>query len=619
MIVRPVLHLALLTCLGLSAQAADAPTQEQWQPVLTAIQSGSPTARSELQRITAAFPGWIDGWVEAARFELGQGDAKQAWAHARKALGIERTNADAAAIAIQALVREGRAKDVATIAAPIVGKPQVDKLADGRGGWVAYQAALAALALDDTEAAAGYLRQAKISAGATIPGEFHLIDALLAKQKGDLAQAEATLERAVAAEPRIFDAWYELGRVRSLLAQEERTDAGKRARYQAAITAFATCTTALSKDKESWYGQAVANLHLARLDLIAGGDGGAALRQATAAAEKAVQVDDRFASAWAVLGECHLRQERWDQAVTALERARALAHDTPAVRSNLAAALQKTGRGQEALALIAAGGDQLSAAELLAQGLSAYAAGNHVMATASLAAAAGHDDVTGQDDVRAHILRYLGHAELAWAAADPDPIASEQHREAAATAYRQAGDLGDHLARRAYAAHQATREPIHGYRAGWATIGWYGFGSITGWKQVIGNYGAARAWENPLHLAVWGVLVVVPFLLWIKSLLGRGSVPVEQARPPRPERPAPAATASNREPAPRRGAPAAGATTTAKPQAAPRPKGEVSALTRRQQRATTDGGNDEPAPKPATRRQRPPLPETEEIRRDDGT
>lgn len=617
MTVRPCLTLALLACLGLPLQAADAPTQEQWQPVLAAIQSGSPTARSELERITTTFPAWIDGWVEAARYELGQGDAKQAWAHARKALGIERTNADAAAIAIQALVREDRAKDAATIAAPIVGKPQVDKLADGRGGWVAYQAALAALAVKDTDAATTYLKQAKISAGATIPGEFHLVDALLAKQKGDLAQAEATLERAVAAEPKIFDAWYELGRVRSLLAAEERTDAGKRARYQAAITAFATCTAALSKDKESWYGQAVANLHLARLDLVAGGDGGAALRQATAAAEKAVQIDDRFAAAWAVLGECHLRQEHWDQAVTALERARSLKHDTSAVRGNLAAALQKTGRAQEALALIAAGGDDLGAAALLAQGLSALQAGNHVMATASLAAAAEHADLADQDEVRGQVLRYLGHAEKAWAAADPDPQTREQHLEAAAVAYRKAGDLGDHLARRTYAAFQAGREPLHAYQAGWATIGWYGFGSIAGWKLVIGNYGAARAWENPLHLAVWGVLVVVPFLLWIKSLLGRGTVPAEQARAPRPERPVPAATASNREPSPRRPAPAARGSTVTKPQAAPRPKGEVSALTRRQQRATTDGGDD-PAPKPATRRQRSPLPETEEIRRDDG-
>jgi len=586
---------------------ADAPTADEWNPVVQAVASNAADAEARLSAITTRFPTWVDGWIAAARFELGRGNHAKTWELAYTALKLERGNGDAVVLAMQALTALGRTEDALKVGAPLLEVASRDRLRDGRGGWIGYHTALAHLAAkpSDLNAASEAVRKAKAHAGTTIPAEFHLLDARIAVQRGDAAQAEALLARTVASNARMWDAWYELGRVRTLLATTERAGAAKRTRLNDAVTAFNTVTTALPTDHEAWWGLAHARLELGRLDQIEGFDGTDNLRTAAASAKRATERKADFGAAWATLGEAELRQERWTEAATALEQAVRHGADTASVRGNLAVALQKTGRVDEALAL--GGAANAGAADLLTRGLSAHAAGHHALATASLQAAAEHVDVTSDRVLHAQVLRFLGHA---WtAAAEADVLTRDEALDRAAQAYRDAGDRGDFLARRHFAAVQAPRAPRVAYDAGWTLIGWSTF-STRGWALVLGNYGASRAWANALHLLVWGLLLAVPLALWIKSFF-RGGIPAEQLREPRPARPAPAPkpTTERRSRNPD--------SSSIRP--APRPKGEVGALTARKEREPTDAAPVSPpapnrptAPRPGVKR-RAPLPETEEI------
>lgn len=579
---------------------ADAPTADEWNPVVQAVAAQASDAEARLSAITTRYPTWVDGWIAAARFEFARGNHAKAWELAYSALKLERGNGDAVAVAMQALTALKRIEDALKVGAPLLEVASRDRLRDGRGGWIGYYTALAHLAAPtpDLNAAAEAVRKAKAHAGATIPAQFHLLDARIAVQRGDAAQAEALLARAVASDPKMWDAWYELGRVRTLLASAERAGAAKRTRLNEAVTAFNAVTTALPNDHEAWWGLANARLELGRLDQLEGNGSADNLRTAAVAAKNATDRTADFGAAWATLGEAELRQERWAEAATALEQALQHGADTASVRGNLAVALQKTGRVDEALAL--GGTADAGAADLLTRGLSAHAAGHHALATASLQAAADHADVSKDPLLHAQVLRYLGHA---WAAtAETDIVTRDDALDRAAQAYRQAGDHGDFLARRHFAAVQAPRAPRLAYDAGWTLIGWSTF-SARGWALVLGNYGASRTWASALHLLVWGLLLAVPLALWIKSFFHR-SIPAEQLRQPRPA-PKPTTERRNRNPD----------SSSIRP--APRPKGEVGALTTRKERtdaipAAAPGPSRPTAPRPGVKR-RAPLPETEEI------
>lgn len=600
-----LLAVALLTGAPVATvSGVDAPTADEWNPVVLAVAAQAADAEARLAAITTRFPTWVDGWIAAARFEFSRGNHLKAWEHAYSALKLERGNGDAVAVAMQALTALDRIDDALKVGAPLLEVASRDRLRDGRGGWIAYYTALAHLAAStpDLNAAAEAMRKAKAHAGATIPAQFHLLDARIAVLRGDAAQAEALLARAVASDAKMWDAWYELGRVRTLLATAESSGAAKRTRLNAAVTAFNAVTTALPQDHEAWWGLANARLELGRLDQLEGNGSVDNLRTAASAAKHATDRKADFGAAWATLGEAELRQERWAEAATALERAVRHGADTASVRGNLAVALQKTGRVTEALALGSAAA--AGAADLLTRGLSAYEAGHHALATASLQAAADHADVASDRRLQAQVLRFLGHAWTAAAAKTEDVVARDEALDRAAQAYRDAGDRGDFLARRHFAAVQAPRAPRLAYDAGWTLIGWSAFSS-RGWALALGNYGASRAWANPLHYLVWGLLLVVPLALWIKSFFGR-AIPAEQLREPRP---APKPTTERRNHLPD--------SSSIRP--APRPKGEVGALTSRKERGRTDpvpaaapASSRATAPRPGVKR-RTPLPETEEI------
>ena len=84
---RP-LRLALICAvvLGLpgGATAADAPTKDEWAPVVQAIADRTPDAGAQLAAITAKYPKWAGGWIELARFDLSANQPEEAWKHSRQ-------------------------------------------------------------------------------------------------------------------------------------------------------------------------------------------------------------------------------------------------------------------------------------------------------------------------------------------------------------------------------------------------------------------------------------------------------------------------------------------------------------------------------------------------------
>jgi len=535
---RLVIVVALALGIAPLAVAADAPTTEEWTPVVTAIAEQAPTAGTQLTAITTRYPKWVGGWIELARFDLAAQQPEDAWKHARQALTLQRNNGEAAALAVQALTKTGRHDHALTVAEPFRVNRQDDKQSGGRAGWVNFYAAQAALtaAQPDLAKADELLKIAKSCAGGAVPGEFHFLEAKLMIRRDDLAGGAKSLERAVATEPRLWDAWYELGRVRSALGEREPSVPGQRQLLLAAEQAFTTVTKALPEDFESWLGLGRAQARIARLEIDAGGEGGAKLKDAATSFSEALQRKPDLVPALTALGEAQLRLERFAAAAESLGKARELGANDEILLSNLALALEKSGRAKEAVQ-IQAGATATTGPGLVNKGMTLFKAKVYRTAVEIFEQAARHPDLEAQRETRGQVLRFAGHAWRDWAAEPPQGSAPapnfderEQRQASAADAYRRAGDLGDWTAIRHYAALEAQRGPKPAYDAGWKLLGWTNSTSLTGWSLIIGNYGASRAWDNLLHLIVWGILAGIPFLLWIASLFRRAPVQVEEVR-----------------------------------------------------------------------------------------
>ena len=553
------LAFALAVALGTAplAVAADAPTKDEWAPVVQALAEQAPDAGQQLNTITTKYPKWAGGWIELARFELATGQHEDAWKHARQALTLERTNGEAGALAVQALALVGRHDDAITVAEPFRANRQDDKQSGGRAGWVNFYAAQAALSAkkSDPAKAEELLKTAKACAGAAVPGEFHFLDAKLMIRRDDFVGGAKSLERAVAADPQLWDAWYELGRVRGELVEREPSVPGKRQLLLSAEQAFLTVTKALPDDVESWLGLGRAQAAVAKLEIEDGGEGGAKLKNAAASFTEALDRKPDLVPALTALGEAQLRLERYALAAEALGKAHELGAKDDVLLSNLALALEKSGRAEEAVR-IQAGTTATTAPALINKGMILFKAKVYRTAVELFELAAKHPELEAQHETRGQVLRFAGHAWRDWATPAPGSTAAdgnerETRLNAAADAYHRAGDLGDWTAIRHYAALQAERGPKPAYAAGWTLLGWTNYTSFTGWRLVLGNYGASRAWDNALHFSIWGVLAGLPLLLWLASLLRRAPAGVS-ADPAR--RPASRAAPADQ---PRRAAPSA--------------------------------------------------------------
>lgn len=578
------LVLALAVALGTAplVVAADAPTKDEWAPVVQAIAEQAPDAGQQLTAITTKYPKWAGGWIELARYNLAERQPEDAWKHARQALTLERTNGEAGALAVQALTLVGRHDHAITVGEPFRANRQDDKQAGGRAGWVNFYAAQAALTAKtpDPAKAEDLLKTAKACAGAAVPGEFHFLDAKLAIRRADHVGGVKSLERAVTADPALWDAWYELGRVRGALVDRETSVPGKRQLLLAAEQAFLTVTKALPDDFESWLGLGRAQSALAQLDIDSRGEGGAKLKDAVASFTEALQRKPDLVPALAAMGEAQLRLERYALAAEALTKARELGANDDVLLSNLALALEKSGRTDEAVK-VQAGATATTAPALINKGMILFKAKVYRNAIDLFERAAKRPDLEAQPETRGQVLRFTGHAWRDWAAApapkgpettetvpkgtetvptgaETAPAASddlrEQRLDQAADAYQRAGDLGDTTAIRHYAALQSERGPHLAYAAGWKLLGWSAYSSFTGWKLVLGNYGTSRAWNSALHLGIWGVLAGLPLLLWIASMFRRAPVAADGTRRPTTrkvptdhQRPEPSAPRTERE------------------------------------------------------------------------
>jgi tetratricopeptide (TPR) repeat protein len=583
-----ILLLAVATCAP--AGAADAPTAEEWAPVEQALGGNAADAEERLVALLAAYPRWADGQRTLAQWRLDHGQTEAALAEAQRALQSAPNDAAAAAIAVQALGKLERPAEAYAIAERFVGEK------DTRG-WVNFRAAVVALEAGDRAKAELHLSLANGRAK-TPPAEFAYLDARISEVAGDFDRAELSLNRAVAASPRLWDAWYELGVVQ--LKQAERKTAGTRRDYlQKSEGSFAKVTSVTAKDALAWLGQGIAQLSLGQ-DLLIDRpeDGKAKAREAVRSLRNALEIRDDLRDAHLNLGIALLIGDQHDEAITHLLRARDLGVVNRTLGFNLMLAYQKAGRSAEFEAE-ARNVQAVSVAEKLTAGIGFYRAGNHALAVELLTAALPQ---LGEDRERvAAAYRYIGHAHAGLAAeartgGQADPTAVAQHLDAAREAWRKSANLRDQVAQRFFMGQETARSPLHGYEAGWQLLRWQDYGSLDGWAAVVGNYGGAVTggegivgmWNrHPLHVIVWGALAFLPLLLALASFLRPRpeEQPVErrpesgpQARPPQ-RAPVPGAKPSTkisspnhksavRTPAPRTPAPASRPATPAAPRSA---------------------------------------------------
>jgi tetratricopeptide (TPR) repeat protein len=537
------------------AMAADTPTPDQWDAVETAIANNDPACETKLLSITATYPRWPDGFITLAQFQLKREQYELAQENAQKALELAPTNARAANLAIQALAARDRRQDIYAIA---------DRFPDNRDpdGWINYHAAAAAVGAKDRARAETYLRRAMARTTKGMPAEFSYLDARIAELAGDLERAEASLNRATASNPRFWDAWFELGRLQVLLAErkpERRAELLRLAEGQ-----FIKVTTALSKDYESWMNLGRTQLNLGREIIRQGAehDGRAKVREAIASLDQALRLKEDLRDAHLNLGLSQLVEEKYDEAIPHLKRARELGSTDRGLDFNLLLAYQKTGRTAEAEE-VSKNIQAISPYEKIIFGMADFSGGNYEEAVALLAKAV--PDLGQESERCAAVLRFIGHAQQQLAeiqakqidgAADKAAAQAENDRllDAAAESYRQAGNLGDATAQRFFLHQETQRSSARGYAAGWQFLAWHSYFTGSGWAAVIGNYGGATTggkgavglWErHPIHVAVWGVLALLPFCLFVIGLFRPRHTPprrteVRPATRPPPAKPPPA-------------------------------------------------------------------------------
>jgi hypothetical protein len=510
--------------------SADAPTAEEWSGVEQALNEDAPDAAAKLSALVTAYPRWSDGQRTLAQVLLRQGQAEAALTAAKQALANAPTDANAAAVAIQALGVLNRPVDAFAIADQYVGEKDPQ-------GWVNFRAAEVALNAGDRAKADLHLSLANGRAKKNPPAEFAYLDARISAAGGDLDRAELSLTRAIASSPRLWDAWYELGVVQ-LRQAEAKTASTRREYLEKAAASFGKVTAVHAKDALAWLGLGRAQVTLAQDLLVDRADEARALAAKGAASLKnAVELNDGLRDAHLNLGVALLVGEQHEQAITHLLRARDLGSTSRTLGFNLMLAYQKAGRTAEFEAE-AKNVQAVSTAEKLTAGIGFFRAGNHALAVELLTSAL--PDLTDGERVAA-TNRYIGHAHAANAAAlrtqSADATAIDAELDRAREAYRKAGNLKDYPAQRFFMAQETARSPDAGYAAGWQHLTWHGYTSLDGWSSVVGNYGGAVTggeglpgmWQrNPVHLIIWGVLAFLPLCLALAAFLRPKRVVIDE-------------------------------------------------------------------------------------------
>jgi tetratricopeptide (TPR) repeat protein len=507
-----------LICGGPSLWSADAPTAEEWSPVEQALSEDAPSAGTKLAALITLYPRWAGGQRTMAGWHMRHGQPDAALLSAKQALAVNPRDSDSAAIAVQALGALHRPGEAFALADTFVGEKDPS-------GWVNFRAAEVALELNDPAKAELHLSLANGRVKVP-PAEFSFLDARISVASGDLDRADISLTRAVAANPRLWNAWYELGVVQ--LRQAERKTASSRRDYlNNAETSFIKVTAVQTKDALSWLGLGRTQLTQAQ-DLLAehSSDSRARAAKAVVSLRNAVEINPALRDAHLNLGVALLIDDQHDQAITHLLKARAQGSKERMLSFNLMLAYQKAGRSAEFEAE-AKSIQAVSPAEKITAGIGFFRAGSFALAAQLLTSALPE---LGEDRERvASTYRFIAHAHAGLAAAESavggDGKASEENKERenqldlAREAFKKAGNYRDFPAQHFYLAQETKRSPTAGYEAGWQFLTWQGYASIDGWSAVLGNYGGAMTggegvagmWNrHPFHLIVWSVLAFFP-------------------------------------------------------------------------------------------------------------
>jgi hypothetical protein len=538
--------LSMTLCLPLGA--ADAPTAEEWTPVETALNSDAPDAEMKLSTLIRKYPKWADGQRTLAQWRMEHGKAEQALADARTALNLAPTDSVAASLAVQANGKLNRPAEAYKIAERFVGDKDPE-------GWVNFRAAEVALAAGDRKKAEMFLGLA-LSRNKNPPGDFSFLDARISEFAGDLDRAEIALNRAIAAKPRFWTAIYQLGVVNYRQA-EKKTASSRREYLKKAEANFLSVTNVNRKDAQAWLAQGRAQITLAQELLLDDTTSGKAkAREAEHSLLSALTLDEKLRDAHVNAGVAMLINDKHDDAIMHLQRARALGDTSRTVGFNLMLAYQKAGRTAD-FEQEARQSKAVSTAEKLTAGIGFYKAGNYAMAAELLTSAIPE---LGEDrTLLSSVHRYIGHAHAGLAASVTNELADstrdstkdqektaarEKYLDDAREAYRKAGNLQDYVAQRFFTGQETQRSALLAYEAGWQLLRWSDNQSLAGWFLVVGNYGSAVTGEqglggilrrNPMHLFAWILAALIPLGLGIYAWMRPRPVREESPRPaPRP-------------------------------------------------------------------------------------
>jgi tetratricopeptide (TPR) repeat protein len=540
---RPALHplaaaASLLLMCGTWAMGVDAPTKDVWDPVQAALTADDPNAGNQLDALIAKFPKWPAGHREKARWLLRHGQAPDAATEAKNAEDLDSTDVDAACLEVQAHAAAGDFTAAFTVFQRFPGQDT--------GGWLAYQCAKAAILAKDPKRAEEFLKTALDRAANQSPPEFGFLESQLAEARGDHDGAIAALVTATTRHPDFWDGWFELGRLEVARAQ---TDSAHAADLLAnAVEHFRHVTIGRPKDAHAWFGLGYADYADGQFIITSGDDDGgdAKMRDAVGALTQAVTYDPDYAVAHYVLGNASVMLEDYPSAVEHLKKAQALGQLDRDGLFNLALALERTGHGDEATAILDKT-DASTPAEKLTVGIAVYRTHNYLLAARLLADVA---PLVADDKARqGAVLRFLGHAyvgqvaqqerALAKPGADRATIlaAEDTLRDRAADAYVFAGDLHDTAAQEFYVGLQCSRDADHAMTAAWKDLGWKSGMSLRDYGIMVGNYGPwlsggngiGGAWQrHPVHVVLWGLLILLPLSVGILGMVRKPKAAVHE-------------------------------------------------------------------------------------------
>jgi len=501
----------LICCIVLGTgllMAAEGPPRRQWENIEQRLCRGDDSALPLVQRIQQHYPDWPGAALGLADYHLVRKEYKQALQWADEARGALPQNARPVAQILQALIGLKRWDDCWTLFGTY---RQLDT-----DGSLHHLAALGQLGAGNLSQAAKLSREALALASAQSKPGFLLTDARIAVLDNRLTDAERRLLEVCQLAPGEAACWYNLGLVRYQIHQQlggdyihKAHEDLQKAQELAATNGQVTLAAGLIAAQAGENQEARRCLDLA--GRLLGSDPLPELAQAGVLLNLGVEQADR---------------SLWQQATSLLGRLDISAAQRDVLINNRLAANIAVGEADEvALRFPGMDGSQLAASNrALAAWITAHVLAQSEPERALTMTQQAIADFTtlaeGSTDPirRPHYQRFLGHAQV---------LAGELFRrqqrtdesvaafDQAADAYIAAAEAGDRMARRHYLAVASQRDAATAYAAGVYALRWGRF-DPSAWQCLLANYGASEAWMQPVHLGVWGIVLILSLVLALR-------------------------------------------------------------------------------------------------------